>query len=114
MRDKIRLLFILLVALVATLGLSIGLICLGGRVLCDMWNWFVVPATNFNYLSYPIAVGLWLIIDGMFITYITSSCRTINTQYDEDDCKQLTVTAIMPYILLLCTWGIGAIIHFNM
>lgn len=49
---------LLLLSIVVALVLAAGSICLGGKVLCDMWNWFVVKATGWNEMSYVVGVGI--------------------------------------------------------
>lgn len=112
MRDYKKDLGLLIIALFITLVLVVGSICLGGKVLCDMWNWFVVPATNLNELSYAMATGIWVLVDGMFIANISNSFKgNITSDYDKTDGVRTVSSAIGKFLLLLATWGIGALIH---
>ena len=102
----------LLILLVISIVLVIGSICLGGKVIMDMWNWFVVPTTNFSTLTYPFAIGLWVLLDGMIISNITSSLRnTIKGGITDEESIQAISLNISSLVLMLFTWGIGAIIH---
>lgn len=100
---------LLIISVVVALVLAIGSICLGGRVVCDMWNWFVVKATGWDEISYVVGVGLWVLFDGLFISNITTSIKNaIKTQ--ENDYTSLAID-ISNILMLLLTWGVGAIVH---
>ena len=100
---------LLTISLVLTIVLAIGSICLGGKVVCDMWNWFVVKATGWDEVSYVVGVGLWVLVDGLFISNITSSIKH-SIESKESDYTNLTID-FSHIIAILLTWGIGAIVH---
>lgn len=106
-------LWLLIISLVVTIALAIGSICLGGKVVCDMWNWFVTTATGWDNISYVVGVGLYVLFDGLFIANIVNQIKNAVQSYQDDNESYLTniVLDLSGIIMLLLTWGVGAIIH---
>lgn len=78
--------------LVGSFALGIGAMFLEGRVLCDLWRWFVVPLGAMP-LRYWHAMGLALVVNML--------TRTNGVERDHTEANSEA------FGLVLLSWGIG-------
>ena len=80
---------------------------LGGVILCDLWEWFIVP------LGIPALQGIWhgagIMLTAGLLTY--SARRWDENKGQDEDGKANWGNVIASLAGMLLIWGIGAIWH---
>jgi len=93
--------FVLLLAVI-----TIPIMLLEGKVISDLWNWFVVPLGVMSLgIAHAIGLGIaFRVLRGMF--------KNHRQNEDEDGKTGRYFKGLFTGILnLLVLWGIGAIVH---
>lgn len=85
--------------------IAIPVTMLSGVVLSDLWNWFAVPPLHVPSLTTWQAIGIMFVVGFFFLGFKRDN-------YDEDGpfVNMLTMLSTR-VVLILLTWGLGAIWH---
>lgn len=97
------------------IGLPTTFFC--GFVISQLWNWFLVPATNFNPINAWIGWGLLLLVSmfhtSNFLMSLDIKNRVKKLYPDDSDDYSDLGNVVARLLGALLIWGIGALIHFN-
>ena len=94
------------------LAIPVGL--LGGLVLSDLWEWFIVPATGLQPISVLLAWGIMITLQFTRAGSIVQAANfqiKLNKIHGEVEKHAALTGMIQLVVVYLFSWGIGAILH---
>ena len=104
---------ILLVGILAII-FAIGFMFVMPLIVMNFWNWFIVPATNFNRIGYWLSMGI-----GMTVTLLVKGISMASNKEKDDFSSaeekiyDFTVKVVGVYVSAAIIFGIGALVHLG-
>lgn len=82
---------------------AIPIVMLSGKIVMDLWAWFIVPIFEIHSITYAQALGFSLIV-----SYLSKNPKGF--KHDEEEGKEFKILGYHIARMFL-VWGLGYIIH---